>query len=90
MNSKINLETINMISFEDDDVKSSCGNENFYSYTNYLYLAKEKNSHVSVSETENYSELLYNCLYSYYYKNFDSNVLSKNLELAFKNTFLQN
>ena len=57
------------IEFEADDVTSSCGNEAHYAYNllNFINLTKDKDawSLSNFSETDDFSQIMRDCLHSY-------------------------
>jgi len=83
------MEIISNLDLEADDVGSSCGNENYYTYNflNHIHLPKDKEAGLSLNynETDDISKVLYSCLHaqSYIYES-DCNEESRKLANEYK------
>jgi hypothetical protein len=65
---KVTNQPISKLEIDADDMKSSCGNEDYYTYNflNHVHLSnnKESGSMMNYNETDDLSKVIYECLHS--------------------------
>ena len=65
---KVTSQPSKKIEMDADDMKSSCGNEDYYTYNfmNHVHLLndRESGSTMNYNETDNLTKVLYDCLHS--------------------------